>query len=134
RTSPAAPARVLLVGVLRQRLDKVARMMDAAGMSVLAITSSGLVLASCVRKIADGDGGVLVLNKNGGEIVWRSAGMPRMLRHVPVMTNGTNGHPDSPGLAPLGNELRRAVATAQQGGDNGDQQVLLLDGLGLKPQ
>jgi len=131
RTSPAAPARVLLVGVLRQRLEKVARMMDAAGMSVLAITSSGLALASCVRKIADGDGGVLVLNKSGGEIVWRSAGMPRMLRHVPVMTNG---HPDSPGLAPLGNELRRAVANAQQGGGNGDQQVLLLDGLGLKPQ
>jgi hypothetical protein len=129
RTSPAAPARVLLVGVLRQRLEKVARMMDAAGMSVLAITSSGLALASCIRKIADGDGGVLMLGKGGGEIVWRNAGMPRMLRHVPVVTNG---HPDSVGIAPLGAELRRAAAIAQQNG--GGEQIVLLDGLGLKPQ
>ena len=130
RANPMAPAKVLLVGMLRGRMEKVERMMDAAGMSVLAVTSSGLALASAARQ-TDTDGGVLILGRNGGEIVFRQGGAPSLLRHVPVIMNG---RPDSADIAPLGSELRRVVATAQQNGTASARQVLLLDGLGLAKQ
>jgi hypothetical protein len=128
RANPAAASKVLLVGMLRQRLDKVARMMDAAGMSILAITSSGLALASNLRP-AGGDGGVLVLSRSGGEMIWRDAGWPRMLRHVSFLANGHETMP----IAPLGAELRRAVTMAQQNGDAA-HEFMLLDGVGLENQ
>lgn len=125
RANPAAASKVLLVGMLRQRLDKVTRLIDAAGMSILAITSSGLALVSSLRP-AGGDGGVLVLSRGGGEMIWRDAGWPRMLRHVPFNLNGHT----TPPIAPLGAELRRAVTLAQQNGEP-SRQMLLLDGVGL---
>src|SRR5438477_10424922 len=39
RANPMAASKVLLVGMLRQRMDKVERMLDAAGLTVLAVTS-----------------------------------------------------------------------------------------------
>src|SRR5437773_8153302 len=39
KANPIGPAKVLLVGMLRQRMEKVEQLMDAAGMSVLAVTS-----------------------------------------------------------------------------------------------
>src|SRR6266542_6858180 len=106
--------------------------MDALGMNVLAVTSSGLALANAAKQ-ADADGGVVVLNRGGGEIVWRQGGAPRMLRHVAVIMNG---RPDTADVGPLGSELRRAVVTAQQNGTAtaSSRHLLLLDGLGLAKQ
>jgi hypothetical protein len=127
-------SKVLLVGMLRPRLDAVERLMDAAGMNVLSVTSSGLALAACATAGA-ADGGLLALAQGGGELIWRSAGSPRMLRHVPF---NLNGHGVPPTLA---NELRRILATAPAGnGQPADDAVgqspaarslLLLDEVGL---
>ncbi|HYO09329.1 MAG TPA: PilN domain-containing protein [Tepidisphaeraceae bacterium] len=129
KTESSAVARVLLVGMLRQRLENVERLLEAAGMNVVAVTSTGLALASAASS-RGGDGGVLALVQGGGELVWRAAGAPRMLRHVPLATNG-NGLPPA---TPLGSDLRRMVAMAPSNGSVASRSILLLDGIGLEPQ
>jgi hypothetical protein len=124
---PREPRKVLLVGMLRQRLDRVERMMDAAGMSVAAVTSSALALSAAALK-GDRSAGVLMLNRGGGEMVWRQDGAPRMLRHIPI---SLNGH-ELPQLAPLGSELRRAVALTATNGQLENKELLLVDGVGLQ--
>ncbi|MEO6437499.1 MAG: hypothetical protein ABIP55_17275, partial [Tepidisphaeraceae bacterium] len=106
-SSSREATKVLLVGMLRHRLDKVERLMDAAGMNVVAVTSVGLAMAAAVSKHTD-DGGVLALTQGGGELVWRSGGAPRMLRHVAMNVNGQ----EIPPAAPLGADLRRMIAMA----------------------
>jgi hypothetical protein len=123
---PSAATKVLLVGMRRERLARIETMTRAAGLTLAGVTSTGLTLASTA--IVDG-GGVLVLGRGGGEIVFGGGGSPRMLRHVAVTTNG-HGHPP---LAPLGAELRRAVALARTNGEPGDRGLLLMDGVGLEP-
>jgi hypothetical protein len=122
-------SKVLLVGMHRDRLDRVNRMMDAAGMSVVAVTSTGLTLSTTTSRIANSSG-MLMLARGGGEMVWRNADSPRMLRHVPF---AINGH-DLPPLAPLSAELHRAVMLGSGSALNGDgatRELLLLDAVGL---
>ena len=134
RTSASAISRVLLVGMVREKLNRVEQMMDSAGMSVVAITSTGLTLANAASRGtgldggggAGGAGGVLMLGRNGGEVIWRHDGAPRMLRHVSYLMNG-HGHPP---VAPLGAELHRAVAFAAANGAVGSE-LLVVDGVGL---
>lgn len=133
RTSTSAVSKVLLVGMVRDRLVNVEQMMDAAGMSVAAITSTGLTLASCAAGArggkdaqAGGQGGLLFLGRGGGEVVWRHDGAPRMLRHVAFVMNGHG----MPPIGPVAAELHRAVAMAASNGAAG-QELLLLDGVGM---
>ena len=129
RTSSSAMSKVLLVGMVRDKLNRVEQMMDAAGMSVVAITSTGLTLAAATGRgkgMDGGGGGVLMLGRNGGEVVWRHDGAPRMLRHVSYLMNG-HGHPP---VAPLGAELHRAVAFAAANGEAASE-LLVVDGVGL---
>jgi len=130
RTSSSTISRVLLVGMVRDKLHRVEQMMDAAGMSVIAITSTGLTLAAAAARAKGLDNsaasGVLMLGRNGGEVIWRNDGTPRMLRHVAYLMNG-HGHPP---IAPLGAELHRAVAFAAANG-NTASELLVVDGVGL---
>jgi hypothetical protein len=129
RTSASSVSKVLLVGMVRERLARVEQMMDAAGMTVAAITSTGLTLAAAATRAKGSENtarGVLMLSKNGGEVVWRHDGSPRMLRPVSFLMNGHG----LPPIAPLGAELHRAVALAAANGDAGGE-LLLLDGVGL---
>ncbi|HEX3358373.1 MAG TPA: PilN domain-containing protein [Tepidisphaeraceae bacterium] len=127
KPSSMSPTRVLLVGVMRQKFDHVQRLLDAAGLSVAAITSTGLALAGNLRQAGD-DAGLLLLFASGAEMITREAGGARSLRHVPV---SANGHGIS-AVGPLGAELRRAVATS--GNSSGTtREILLLDGVGLAP-
>ena len=118
-------SRVLLVGTLRQRLDNVEAMMDAAGISVVAVTSTGLALASCAEKLSS-DSSIVVLSRGGAEMIWRENGVPRALRHV---TLNMNGH-GTPPIAPLTAELRRAVALAGSNGQS-SKDLMLFNGVGL---
>jgi len=120
-------SKVLLVGMLRNRLERIEKIVAAAGLELEAVTSTGLTLASCAAGKGDG-AGLLVLQRGGGEIVWRHKDAPRMLRHVAV--SAVNGH-GSVNMAPLTAELRRAVTFAQSNGSGRD--LLLLDGVGLEP-
>jgi hypothetical protein len=141
------PRRVLLVAMLRQRLEQLTQLAEAAGLSVAAVTSSALVLAQTARQ-AGHDLPMLLLGRQGAEMVFQHAGTPRMLRHVSVVA--MNGHGVATG--PLGAELRRAVAlapatpngTSKTGGNGSppaapgapptERELLLWDAVGLTDQ
>jgi len=125
----SGPNRFLLVGVLRQRMEQVERVLGAAGLSAAAYTSSALALAKVAGNAADGNTPMLVLGRQGAEMVWRNAGgTPRMLRHVSVIA--ANGHgPVS--VAPLGSELGRAVSLTRGNGTPASREMILWDGVGL---
>jgi Tfp pilus assembly protein PilN len=126
---PSGPNRLLLVGVLRQRLDQIERLLKAARLSSVAVTSSALALAKVAGGAADGNSPMLVLGRQGAEMVWRNAhGAPRMLRHVSVVA--ANGHgPVS--VTPLGSELGRALTLTRGNGTPASREMILWDGVGL---
>lgn len=123
-SNSSAATRVLLLGTLKQRLGRVQALVESAGMSVAAITSTGLAMAASARSLGP-DTSVLVLSPGNSELIWRDGGIPRMLRHVAISMNG-----HGPSLAPLGAELRRAVAI--QGRSTTDGDVYLVNGFGLE--
>ncbi len=125
KTQSSLASRVLLVGTLKQRLENIERVMDAAGLHVIAVTSTGLALAACVKE-ADSDGAIVLLSRAGAEMVWRESGAPRMLRHV---TLAMNGHGTAP-IGPLAAELRRAM-TLTAGNGQKNAELLILNGIGL---
>lgn len=119
--------KVLLVGVKRQRLEQIEDMLDAAGVSVVAITSSALTLAGGTRNI-DQDVPMLLLGRQGAEMVWRHDGTPKMLRHVSVLA--VNGHGPVT-LNSLGSELGRTLALTRGTGTTAARELVLWDGIGL---
>jgi hypothetical protein len=126
-------SKVLLVGVLRTRLDQIEKMLETAGLSVGAVTSSALALAQ-----GSGGGGndrglpMLLLGRQGAEVVWRHEGLPRMLRHVSVFA--VNGHGPVT-LGTLGSELSRTLAlTRSNGSSTAARELLLWDGVGLSAE
>ena len=124
---PQNAAKVLMTGMRRHQFDRIEAMMDAAGITVLAITPTALAIASAVA-VGGRESPVLMLGRQGAEIVWQHHGTPRMLRHFGMAL--TNGH-DMPALGVLGGELRRAVALAPVNGSGGLGEVILLDGVGF---
>jgi hypothetical protein len=121
--------KVLLVGILRQQLDQIETLLDAAGIGVIAVTSASLVLATRLPESADQP--VLVLGRQDAEVVWARDGAPRLLRHLALPA--VNGH-DSPALGSMGAELRRLVALTSANGGGPVRELLLWDGLGLTDQ
>ena len=79
--------KVLLVGILRRQLDRIMQVADAAGLNTVAVTSTGLAMASAMsaaRSETPSQSAILLLSRGGGEIVWHREGAARMLRHVPL--------------------------------------------------
>jgi hypothetical protein len=128
RIQPNQSNKVLLVGLLRQRLTQIETMFEAARVSVTAVTSSALALAQGARG-ADHGLPMLLLGRQGAEMVWRHEGTPRMLRHVLVMAVNSHGPVT---LGPLGSELGRALAlTRANGNTTAASDLMLWDGVGL---
>ncbi len=123
------PSRVLLVGIAKQQFERVNRLLDVAGLAVIAITSTGLTLAGNLKS-SETNAAMLVLGDTSGEMVIRSEGEARSLRHVSMTPNGQG----LPAIAPLGAELRRAMAMGFGNGAPPAKEVLLLDGVGLGAQ
>lgn len=126
------PSKVLLIAILRKQLERIEKTMEAAGLKLAAVTPTALALAS----VASGRVGpasrntsFLMLGNSSAELVYQRSGTPRILRHVGI---AANGHGLS--IAPLGTELRRAVAMAPSTGTNGDStsEMVLWDSIGLK--
>jgi hypothetical protein len=111
--------------MVRQQFDRVEKILDSAGLNIAGITSTGLVIADAVAA-SESDAGLLLVGRNGAEMVLRQpGGNPRVLRHVAVAANGHG----APALAPLGAEIRRAVAMSNGSGPL--KEMLLLDGVGF---
>ncbi|MEP0843643.1 MAG: PilN domain-containing protein, partial [Phycisphaerae bacterium] len=118
--------KVLLIGIQRQRLERIEAVLDAAGIRVAAIMPTAVALASAVREPSDQP--MLVLSGGGAELVWQTRGGPRLLRHVSTIS--LNGH-GAPTVAPLGSELRRTVALVSTNGAGPARELFLWDGVGL---
>jgi hypothetical protein len=133
RPDASGPNRLLLVGVLRQRVEQIERLLEAARLTGVAITSSALALArGAAEKAEDVNAPMLVLGRQGAEMVWRNAaGAPRMLRHVAVVA--VNGHgPVS--VSPIGSEVGRAITLARANGTAASRDMVLWDGVGLSAE
>jgi hypothetical protein len=141
QTDANRATKVLLVGVPKQRVDQVEAVLQAAGIDLQALTSSALTLAagasggpSAAPATAAANTPMLFLGRQGAEMVWRSEGTPRMLRHVAVIA--VNGHGPVT-LGPLGSELGRALALTRGNGSTGAggaRELLLWDGVGLSDE
>lgn len=121
------PGKVLLVAVLRKQMEKVRAAMEEAGVTIVAMTATGLAVASAAEagsKAAQGKP-VVLLGRYGAEVVLQQQGTPRLLKYFSVSSAGAQG-----GLAvgPLGMEVRRAIAL---GSGLGGGEVLLFDSAGL---
>lgn len=123
KPNPQTASRVLLVGVPKAQLDRVHRILDVAGLNVIAITSTGLATADWLNA-NEQERPMLLIGPGGAEMVLRGAGSARALRHMALTPNGQG----KPSVTALGSELRRAVAL---GMSNGSEEMLLLDGVGL---
>jgi hypothetical protein len=124
--------KVLLTAMPRLRLDAVVNMADAAGLRVLAVTSSTLALAGAAGE-ATNNGLMLALTSDAAELAVSFQGTPHLLRHVPanaLVAGESAGQTPSGSVATLGSELRRIVSMMPQNGVS-RQEMFLWDGLGL---
>ena len=127
--------KILLVGIVKKQLDRITQAMNAAGLNIVAITSTALTLAQFTTQSGvESDVPMLMLGRNSVEVVFQNAGSARMLRHVSIAAGAGT---DMPAMAPLGADLRRTVALASAPMKNGKpvppggREVLLWDALGL---
>ena len=126
RVDTAQGGRVMLVGILREQLERIESLLDSAGISVVAVTPTALALASAMQQ--DRDRPMLLLGRQAAELVWQQGDAPRLLRHLTLTTvNGDNAL----ALAPLGSELRRSMALVSAGEGGLGDEMLLWDGIGL---
>ena len=129
RLEAARGGKVLLVGILRQQLERIESFLESAGVSIIAVTPTALALSAGMAGGTDQP--MLLLGSQGAELIWQNAENPRLLRHIPVTS--LNGH-GVPAVGPLGAELRRTVSLAPGDGGGAAREVLLLDGLGLSDE
>jgi hypothetical protein len=129
------PGKVLLVAMLRKQLERITQAMDEAGLSVVAVTATGLALSNASTKAAQAGQPMIFLGRHGAEVVVQSQGTPRMLKHFSVAA--TNGHGVT-GIGPLGMEVRRAVTMAGaapvNGQPAGSPELYLYDAVGLEDE
>lgn len=112
----AAAHKVMVVGLLRQQLERVLQLSAAARVTVVAVTATPLVMAATGT-----DGPVVMLAEHGIEVVTRRGGAVRAVRHLPTIA-GTK----DVALDRLSGEVLRAVSL---GGDGSGGT--LWDGVGL---
>lgn len=120
RSDPSQPSRALIIGMLRQRVADVRRLLDAAGLTLSSLGASSLAVAS-------ENGAMLMISRQGVELVCRDDGSPRAIR--PLSAGSMNGHGPA-SVAPLAAELRRSLVLAPTAGT---ESISLLDGVGLSP-
>jgi hypothetical protein len=80
--SPSAAGTVLLVAVPRKRLDFVAALAEAAGLTVEAVTLSSIALAEATGRLTQGEGAILHVTSGTAELAVQHRGHPRVLRHM----------------------------------------------------
>ncbi|HWB53507.1 MAG TPA: hypothetical protein VG722_04915 [Tepidisphaeraceae bacterium] len=129
-TNPTQPTTVLLLGTSSQRINQLVNVADAAGLNVLAVTSSSLALSAAMKQ-PERQKILVALNSESAELVVNSDTGPRSLRHLPLASEqltSSNGSA-APAVATLGSELMRASLGSGEGVYG---QLLLWDSLGLR--
>jgi hypothetical protein len=104
---------VLLVAVPRRNVDHLLATAKAAGLTVTAVTSSTMALASATRGPASPRRLVLHLSPAAAELSVQSSGGFRLLRRLPIalpVSAAAGSSPADGWLNDLAGELRRVVA------------------------
>lgn len=119
----------LLVAALRERVERVAELARAAGISLQAITASSLALASAITAQSSATSCCLCLGPAGGEMTLASAGRFRLLRHFPW-----SGVSPTDAVETVSGELRRAAAQVSvASGPEGKWDVTIWSNGTLRP-
>ncbi len=130
------PVHALLVGISQERLEGVRRFCASAGLTPVAVTATGLVVASALKdRQPEAERAVILFSHEGAELVWSSQAGPRAFRHLSgvrsVIAGGANAS-----LQPLTAELWRAMALKSGAGSAGGRggSVVLLGDSGFTPE
>src|SRR5450432_3903806 len=78
--------KVLLVAMLRKQFERVEQMIEAAGLTIIAITPTSLALA-LAGPVSDRNAPMLMVAADGAELILQNNGSPRMLRHVSLASS-----------------------------------------------
>src|SRR5687768_3501362 len=133
----------LLVGLSQDRLDRLKHLCTAAGVTPIAITATGLVVAECLQeREGAADRAVILFSGEGAELVWRTQQGPRAFRHLSGVRGGrgvlTAAGGSGTSLQSLSAELWRALAMGSGGATGspagGVGRVLLLGDSGFSAQ
>jgi len=133
QSDPQKPRKVLLAAMLKRHMDRILAMADEAGLSLAAVTSSSLVLASASGG-SDGDVLSLLVGSESVELVFCGQTGPRLLKHLAVPGGAIGNGQTAGAMAMLGGEVQRAVAMMPRGdSSNGSATAMLWDSVGLDP-
>jgi hypothetical protein len=124
---------VFLVGALRDRLNQVQAVAEAARIKLLAVTSSALAVSSATTD-SSAVGITLVLRPGSSDLVARTGGHFCVVRHVLVPESVPAGAEVAPGalVAALETEVRRTLGTiARSHTQDGVAELTIWDGIGL---
>jgi hypothetical protein len=124
---------VFLIGALRERLNRVQAMADAAHVKLLAVTSSALAVSAATTDSRAAVGITLVLRPGNADLVARVGGHFCVVQHE-LMPEVPAGAEAAPGglVAALETQVRRALGTvARTHANEGAAELTIWDGLGL---
>jgi len=125
---------VFLVGALRERLNQVQAVAEAARIKLLAVTSSALAVSSAATDSSAAVGMTLVLRPGNSDLVACLGRHFCVMQHVLVPEPGAAGAEVAPGVlvAALETEVRRALGTVTRSHtQEGAAELTIWDGIGL---
>ena len=125
---------VFLVGALRERLNQVQAVAEAAGIKLLAVTSSALAVLSATTDSSAAVGITLVLRPGNSDLVACVGRHFCVMQHVPIPESAPAGGEVASGVlvAALETEVRRALGTVTRSHTQGGAAELTIwDGIGL---
>ncbi len=127
---------VFLVGALRERIQQVQAVAEAARLKLLAVTSSALAVSSATTDSSAAVGLTLVLRPGNSDLVASLGRHFCVMQHVPISEPGSGGIESAPGVVvgALETEVRRALGTvARSHTQEGAAELTIWDGIGLPP-
>ena len=131
-TKGHAPSKVLIAAAMRDKIEQLEAMTQAAKLKSIAITSTGMVLASAVGRIAEvGQAEALLqLTPAGVELTLGTNGRLQLVRHLAATKLPANNEvlPDDPQIAHLVGEAMRTMSLAD---DNPSHAIRIWNGVGL---
>jgi len=125
---------VFLVGALRERLNQVQAVAEAARIKLLAVTSSALAVSSATTDSSAAVGLTLVLRPGNSDLVACLGRHFCVMQHVLIPEPGSGGADSAPGVlvAALETEVRRALGTVTRTHtQEGAAELTIWDGIGL---
>ena len=125
---------VFLVGALRDRLNQLQALAEAARIKLLAVTSSALAVSSATTDSSAAIGITLVLRPGNSDLVACLGRHFCVMQHVPVPESAAAGAEVAPGVlvAALETEVRRALGTVTRSHtQEGAAELTIWDGIGL---